>query len=118
MLGPVMQFVIFFLAVYGALSLVIGFVSHLQQRGGIDSFKTRLVLLVKDQEDTIEGIVRTVFMEHILRKVMSKDKLIVVDMGSKDETLAILNKLKEEYKYIEVYTNDQKEKIFETYEGL
>lgn len=112
MLEDALQFVIFFLAVYGALSLISGLVSEIRRKSDVNSLKTRLVVMVKDQEDCVEGIIRTIFMENFLSKVMSSGKLIILDRGSTDKTLKIIGKLKDEYKCIDVFTEEEREKIF------
>ncbi|MGI6776729.1 MAG: glycosyltransferase [Acetivibrionales bacterium] len=112
MLESVVQFVVFFLAIYGVFTLIMGLKGLITQKIDIEDYKTKLVIMVKDQEETIEGIIRTIFMESFLRKVLSNDKLIVIDMGSKDKTREILEKLKREYEYIEVLNENQKDRVF------
>ena len=116
MLESLLQFIILFLSVYGLISLVAAIAGMARIKVCDDRFKTGLALLVKDQEETIEGIVRTVFLENLQQRVMSKGKLYVVDMGSKDKTLDILSRLKEEYKSMDVLSTEQRYRIFEEYE--
>ena len=111
MLETLLQFFILFLAAYGFISLITGITGVMRKRSG-EGFRTRLALLVENQEESIEGVIRTVFMEHILGKVMSKENLMVVDMGSQDDTMDILLRLKEEYGCMDVLTVDEKDRIF------
>ena len=63
------------------------------------------ILIVKNQEDTIEWIV-----QNAIRNV--KGKLIIIDMGSKDDTWKILEKLKLDNDDIEILKEEDKSKIF------
>jgi hypothetical protein len=118
MMESLLQFIILFLSVYGLISLTAAVAGMVRRKAIDDRFKTGFALLVKDQEESIEGIVRTVFLEHLPERVMSKGKLYVVDMGSKDKTLDILSRLKEEYKCMDVLSTEQKHRIFEEYEQV
>jgi glycosyltransferase involved in cell wall biosynthesis len=74
----------------------------------MDHEGSRLVLLVKNKEDSIEGIL------HILMNSTDGffEELIVADMGSDDETLKILLKLSEKYGNLKILSEKEKEKIF------
>lgn len=101
------------LAVFGAISLIIAVVNSVCQRTQGDNPNVRLVLVVKDQGDMIEGIIRNIFTGDFLSKVMSKKKLIVFDMGSTDDTVNILIKLKKSYEYMDILGIEDKEKLFD-----
>ena len=62
-------------------------------------------IVVKNQEDTVEWIVKSA-----IRSV--KGKLIIVDMGSCDETWEILERLKMDNDNIEILREEDKSKIF------
>jgi hypothetical protein len=72
----------------------------------------KLVILIKNQQDKVEGIVKTILSGEMAREIISSSKLYIVDMGSEDETLKILKKLKTNYDMIEVFNKDEKELIF------
>jgi len=74
---------------------------------GIDC-AAHLAVTVKDQEDTVEGVVRSLawnmMSEH--ESCCVRD-MIIIDMGSGDGTLEIVKKLAEEYKFIKVMTREE-----------
>ena len=75
-----------------------------------------MVLIVKNQEEVIEGIIRNLSSADILRKAMTTEKLTILDMSSSDKTLEILNKLKSDYEYFDILEEDEKESIFAGFE--
>ena len=106
------QAFIYLLAVYGFMSLIISIINSIQWKQGLKNSTYKLVLLVKNQEETIEGVIRNIYMENILSPLIHNGKLVVLDMGSKDKTVYILNKLEEEYSDIEVLDWNSRNKIF------
>ena len=76
----------------------------------------KLVLIVKNQGDTIEGVLRNVLPRNFIRKLMPGGKLTILDMGSKDDTLEILQKLEIDYPCLEVLKQGEKEAIFNSFE--
>lgn len=61
-----------------------------------------LILAVKNQEEKIEGFLRSILFRFIYGKEENIDNIIVTDLGSTDDTLEILNKIKKDYEIIEV----------------
>ena len=106
------------LAAYGALSLAISIFNTACQRFISENTSMKIILMVKNQAETIEGVVRDIFTGDFSRKVMSGNKLTVVDMGSMDETVEILRKLKDDYEYLEVVTSEEKDKIFTYFDSV
>jgi len=100
------------LAVYGAVAIAASIINAVRCRFSSDDQGVKLVLMVKDQQETIEGIVRCVFSGDFLRKTLPNGKFIILDMGSDDETPEILKRLKDIYEYLEVLGINEKEKIF------
>ncbi len=105
------------LAIYGIISLVSGLVSPIRQRLGSESSRVKMVIIMKNQEQTAEGIIRNVFTADILRRVMSNEKLTVVDMGSSDNTRRILDTLKNDYDFFDVLSENEKEDIFKKFDA-
>jgi hypothetical protein len=116
MLKEIFQVTTYLLALYGFTVIVSNVVIALLKRANIKNSSVRLVLIVKNQENIIEGIVRSILMLDVLRKIMSRDRLIVVDMGSTDDTLNILSKLKNDGEYIEILKEGEKDMVFTGYE--
>lgn len=104
---------VFLLSIYGTLSLMICIGSIIWHRMKIENPDIRLVLVVKNQEEALEGIIRSIFKEDLLRKSMCSGILNVIDAGSKDQSREILQKLKDEYEYINIIRYEDREKIFE-----
>lgn len=104
------------LAAYGALSLIISVFNSIRQKTYPECSRVKLALMVKNREDEIEGIIRNIFIGDYLKKVMSDGKLIVLDMGSTDETPEILAKLKKYYEYMDIVSITNKEDIFTYFE--
>ncbi len=72
-------------AVYGAISAtasIIALFRSLHQRGGLVTY----LVLVKDQAERVEGVVRTLAAEQA-------GTLLLADLGSADESAAILERL-------------------------
>ena len=107
---------IYLLTVYGALSLIFCVFNSIRYRVKGEDRGIKLVLLVKNQGRVIEGIVRNIFMGDFLRKIMSGGKLTVLDMGSEDETLEILERLKNDYGNLDILKESDKWKIFDSFD--
>jgi hypothetical protein len=117
MLEAIITFIIFLLAAYGVYSLVVTVADCTSPVRGSRKAGVKLVLLVKNQEDSIEGIIRTVFSGEFLRKIMSGHGLTVLDLGSKDKTVLMLEKLQKDFDSLEVLKENEKERIFEGVES-
>ncbi|WP_024832767.1 hypothetical protein [Ruminiclostridium josui] len=74
--------------------------------------KANLVLLVNDQEENIERIIREAMMSRFVRNIAINGSFIVIDMKSKDQTYKILKRLEKQYPLIEVCSFDERESIF------
>ncbi|MDR1392006.1 MAG: hypothetical protein LBJ09_02290 [Clostridiales bacterium] len=64
-----------------------------------------IVLTTKNQQDKIEGTVRDIIwnLKNYNFKILEFfSDIIVVDLGSNDETLGVLKKLSQEYEFIRV----------------
>lgn len=72
------------------------------QKGKNVERKLKIILLVKNQQDIIEGLVRGLFRLDVLRRSPDRCKITVVDCSSEDETLGILERLKGRDEDIEV----------------
>ena len=61
-----------------------------------------VIIAVKNQENKIEGFLRSFLFRAIYGKEDYIKNIIVTDLDSKDETINILNKLEKDYEYIKV----------------
>jgi hypothetical protein len=106
------EIITYLLAIYGFIYLTISVVNSIRQRLCSESSRVKMVLMIKNQERNIEGIIRNIYTGDILRKVMSSEKLYILDMGSDDNTVKILRKLKENYGFFEMLDENEKDKVF------
>ena len=61
-----------------------------------------LILAVKIQEENIEGVLRSILFRFIYGREENINDIIVTDLGSKDNTPIILEKLGKDYDSIEI----------------
>ena len=61
-----------------------------------------LILAVKNQEEKIEGVLRSILFRFIYGKEESISDIIITDLGSTDNTPVILEKLGKDYDSIEI----------------
>ncbi len=106
----------YLLAAYGTFCIIISIWHSISQRMHYKNNDVKLVLIVKNQEETIEGIVRSAFSEDNLRKIMSTEKPAIVDMGSTDNTIDIISKLNKNFEYFEIFNKSSREEIFSSFE--
>ena len=85
-------------AIFIIIGLSILYISQPSQ-----SLPTYIVLLVSDSEDYIEGIVRNLiktFQNKV--KFHTNPKLLILDVGSSDDTLSILEILTKDYNFTNI----------------
>lgn len=116
MFETIMEIIICLLAAYGFFTLLHDLVMTIKQRANYKNPMVKLVLLVKNQGDVIECILRNVLSRDVLRKLIPQGKLIILDMGSKDDTLDILRKLEKDYECLEVIRKGERETIFRNFD--
>lgn len=116
MLDILLKMLVCFFACYGILVLLVTIIHSVRLRTANLNPKIKMILLVKNQEETIEGTIRSVYAENMLPRLMSGKPLTVVDMDSEDRTVDILFKLKRDYDFFEILRGDEKEEIFKEFE--
>lgn len=82
-----------FFAAFGIVQMVAVGICSARKRRCDDALSYR-VLVLKDCQDSVEGLVRAIGWEN------ANDDLIVVDLGSADETPKILEKLERELGFL------------------
>jgi hypothetical protein len=87
-------------------------IDSIRQRVRIENAMVKLVLIIKNQEETIEGALRNIYIGSALKKVLPVNRMIIVDMGSEDKTMDILIKMKKDYDFFEILNDNEKETIF------
>lgn len=118
MLAVLFNVFVYLLALYGAVYLVIGFVDSIRKRVNIKDQGVKFILLVKNQEDCVEGLIGNIFKGNLLGDVISEGNFTVLDMGSTDDTLIILEKLKRDYQYLNILKLDERDEIFKYFEEV
>ncbi|HOQ37962.1 MAG TPA: hypothetical protein PK033_07690 [Acetivibrio sp.] len=116
MLQIVLEVLVCVLAAYGLIILLHELLLSAKQSRSYKNSMVKLVLIVKNQGETIEGVLRNVLPRDFIRKLMPGGKLIVLDMGSKDDTMDILRKLERDYECLEVLKRSEMEYLFKCFE--
>lgn len=97
-LGIALILIVSFLAIYGLLQLIAKGVFLSRAKCGCEPAYVHRVIGVRDCEDSVEGMVRSLAWEDI------REELIVIDLGSVDDTGEILKRLEVEYDFLHVMT--------------
>lgn len=116
MLRIIFEIVLCILAAYGFMSLTHDLIISARNSINYENSMIKLVLIVKNQGEVIEGVLRNVLSRDTLRKLMPGAKVTILDMGSKDDTLDILRKLQEDYECLDVLKKSEKDSIFKYFE--
>jgi len=114
----IFQFITYVLAIYGLINLVVNISDLFYKKSYSKNIKIKAVLFVKNCEDVIEGVIRNIFIGDFLRKIMSSGSLTVVDMGSTDKTLDILQRIERDYDTVDVLKESEKEKVFDFFSEI
>ncbi len=77
-----------------------------------------MIIAVKNEEDRIEGFLRSLLFKLIYGKEEYIKEIIVTDLDSTDDTSAILHKLKEEYDCITTTNWKECKEIMESIKGV
>lgn len=113
---PLFPIFVYALAAIGAVALIMNIINSICRRFNPENTGIQMVLLVKNQQETIEGVIRNLMTCEISKKLMSSNKVTVLDMGSTDETLEILKRLYDDSQYFELLDNSQKDEVFHCFE--
>ncbi|HOM01331.1 MAG TPA: hypothetical protein PLH43_00700 [Acetivibrio sp.] len=106
-----------FLAAYGLMMLIHDLLVSIKNHNkGYRNSQVKLVLIVKNQGETIEGVLRNVLPRDFIRKLMPGGKLMVLDMGSNDDTMDILRRLEKDYECLEVLGKSEKDALFKSFD--
>lgn len=102
---------IYILAVYGLLVLILSIAELIRCRVRDRRPKVRIILLVRNAEEHIEYIVRSAVKKDMAGRLLSDAKIAVVDTDSSDNTYMLLEKLQNAYPGIEVFKLAEMDKI-------
>ena len=98
MMGVAIAVILSFFAIYGILQLIAKGLFSVRARCGCRPAYVHRVIGVRDCEDSIEGMVRSLAWEDV------REELVVIDLGSTDDTEEILRYLEAEYDFLHVMT--------------
>lgn len=118
MLKIVFLFLTYMFAGYGLITLAIQLIDMIHKKTNLQDKKIRAVLLVKNCEDIIEGIMRSSIYSWFTRRLISDGSLTVVDMGSQDETLDILERMSSNDEGFRILREGEKEKVFDVFDEI
>ena len=101
MLDFVTNTVIWVLALYGLIE-IIKTIYYICTCTNLESDGIYFIVAVKNQEEKIEGFLRSILFKMIYGKEEYIKNVIVTDLGSSDNTKEIVKKLEEDYKCVSV----------------
>lgn len=93
--------IIWILAIYGLIE-IIKTVYYICTCTNLESDGIYFIIAVKNQEEKIEGFMRSILFKMIYGKEEYVKNVIVADLGSTDKTQEIAKKLEEDYKVVNV----------------
>ncbi|NSW90054.1 MAG: hypothetical protein HPY74_05085 [Firmicutes bacterium] len=115
MLAQIFRLIMYILALYGFISIIATIVRRFYRNINLRNSNMRMALIVKNQGEIIEGVVRSIFSGGILESIIQGDNFYIVDMGSTDKTVEILQRLKNTYHNMEILSEKDKDKIFDDF---
>jgi hypothetical protein len=108
---PINYAILSLFAMYGMISLFINIYKAIGRKKYFVE-NANIVLLVNNQEQNIERMIREAMESRFVRNIAINGSFIVVDMDSKDDTLKLLKKLENQFPLMEVCSFDERECIF------
>lgn len=111
--------VMYIMAFYGFISILMSFRKLFYRGMRLKNGKMRMVLIVKDGEEIIEAVIRSIASGVIPENIASEGDIYIVDMGSSDKTVDILQRLKNMYyNNIEIVTKNDRSKVFDNFDDF
>lgn len=117
MLDFIFRGIVWVLAIYGLIELIKNIIytytyTNLKPNG------IYIIVAVKNQENKIEGFMRTMLFRVIYGKEENIKNIIAVDLNSTDETKKILEKLSNEYENIKVSNWKECKELFDNIDNV
>ena len=108
MLKIIICSIICFFAVYGVLQLAVRIAESAHEVGLSELRTPYTVMPVKNREDDIEALVRSEAWRMLYQNPERRvGDIVVIDLGSEDETLTILRRLSREYDFLHPMTKER-----------
>ena len=92
--------VVWVLAIYGLIE-IIKTIIYIITYTDLKSDGIYLIVAAKNQEEKIEGFLRSIIFRLFYEKDISIKNIIVADLDSSDKTMEIVEKLHNDYEYIQ-----------------
>ena len=97
----IIRIIFWTLALYGLFEIIKNII-YISTYTNFKSDGIYVIIAVKNQEDKIEGFLRTILFRIMYGKEDCVKDVIVTDLDSTDDTMKILNKLSKDYDEIKV----------------
>ena len=101
MVDFIVNVIVWTLALYGLFE-IIKTIYNIFSYTNLSTDGIYMIIAVKNQENKIEGFLRSILFRFIYGKEEYIKNIIVTDLESKDSTMQILNKLQKDYSFIKV----------------
>ena len=112
----VFKTIITFFVVYALLDIVIRITDLIFDRGDDTEERTFIVVKVMNQEKNLEYIIRSIIWKNLSGTNGGRlPTVLIVDMGSTDDTAEIASRLAEDYPFIHFTDIEDYEKIKDTF---
>ena len=99
MIEFVLNTIFWTLAIYGLFEIIKNII-YINTYTKFKSDGIHVIIAVKNQEEKIEGFLRSVLFKILYGKEEEVKDIIVTDLNSTDRTKEILNKLSTDYEYV------------------
>ena len=113
----ILNTILWTLALYGLFE-IIKTIINIYTYTNLKSDGIYVIIAVKNQEQKIEGFMRSFIFRLIYGKEEFIKNIIVTDLDSKDETVNILNKLEKDYECIKVTNWKECREIIESIKNV
>ena len=111
MMDFIVNFVLWVCAIYGIIEIIKN-VIYFKSCNSINPNGIHLIVAVKNQEDTIEGFLRTLNFRLLYGKEDNIEDIIVLDLNSNDNTRHIVNNFSNDCSNVKVINWDEFEELF------
>ena len=101
MLNFITNAIIWVLALYGLIE-IIKTIYYVCTYTKLESDGIYFIIAVKNQEEKIEGFMRSILFRILYGKEECVKNVIITDLGSTDKTKEIAKKLEQDYKFVNV----------------
>lgn len=113
----ILNTILWTLALYGLFE-IIKTIINIYTYTNLKSDGIYVIIAVKNQENKIEGFLRSFIFRVIYGKEEYIKNIIVTDLDSKDETINILNKLQKDYDCIKVTNWKECKEVIESIKNV